>query len=165
MMRMRSCSGCLKGWQRNPAGGRDPLLKMMVRTQSMKIKAKGGKNRCSADPSVTKAKWWLSISLFPSDPVNRRAAITHVLTACNGISLRWAKGCQAASCRSGKQLGDPNPSRKGWEEKRQNYKQDAQSQNRSCYQSKPDWTNKVKENVWKGVPGIEGKIIRSFKNK
>ncbi len=54
--------------------------------------------------SVRKANWWPSISLLPSEPVNRRAAITHVLTARNGIFLGWAKGCQAARCRSEKQL-------------------------------------------------------------
>lgn len=55
--------------------------------------------------SVRKVNWWPSISLLSSEPVNRRAAITHVLTACNGIFLGWAKGCQTVRCRSQKQLG------------------------------------------------------------
>lgn len=55
--------------------------------------------------SLRKANWWLRISLLPCEPVNQRAAITHVLTACNGILFGWAKGCQAARCRSEKQLG------------------------------------------------------------
>lgn len=71
-----------------------PLFKHKVKAQERQTQAKYVSSR--------KANWWPSISLLPSEPVNRRAAITHVLTACNGIFLGWAKGCQAARCRSEK---------------------------------------------------------------
>lgn len=63
--------------------------------EALRKQIRGAANTPAKYLSMRKAKWWLSISLLPCEPVNRRAAITHVLTACNGIFLGWAKGCQA----------------------------------------------------------------------